>query len=225
MQSFSYKGPIPEAKAEAAQWRRLGKALVSTIKTKSYHQNMQAFVGNMVGKKVAKGGYSEKWVTMLAALPDKAIEILVKVSTTAPKGCEAMVIIQRLGGKIERPDSGVDSSAYAHRAAGYWISIICVTSKPGQPEDSRKAEQTEAWIAKAVADLRPHIITADGVGCIAPSFGPPTGPVLDPINVFGDKMRLDKLRAIKVKFDPTNLFSAVENGMCGAHNIDPTTPV
>ena len=33
--------------------------------------------------------------------------------------------------------------------------------------------------------------------------------------------RVEKLRAIKTKYDPTNVFKAVENGLTGAHNIEP----
>merc|ERR1719240_1213250 len=139
-------------------------------------------------------------------------------------------MMQRLGGKIERPADGAESCAYAHRGAGYWLVLNVQTSKVGQPEDEAMATKAVAWLEKTIAELQPHIITSSGVGCIAPVSAPSLGERaagcsnVGAVNVFGNQQRVEKLHAIKVKYDPSNVFCAVENGLSGAHNIDPTKP-
>ena len=135
-------------------------------------------------------------------------------------------MIQRLGGKIERPAGGADGSAFAHRLARYWIQLNVVTSrKPGKPEDPARGAAAVTWLNNTCRALQPHIITADGVGLIAPAtdkpLDPPAPEPMAPVNVFGSAARIEKLRMIKRKFDPDNVFSAVQSGITGAHNIDP----
>ena len=96
---MTFKGPVSEAKEEAKKWRSLGRAVVSTLKVQSYFKGMQTFAAKMDGKAQAKG-YHERWVTMLAALPDAALETLARSASMGPRGCEAVVMMQRLGGKI-----------------------------------------------------------------------------------------------------------------------------
>lgn len=229
MQFVSYKGPIPEAKREAKKWRGsggLGNALLSTIRPKSYFTELQSFVGKMEKTRQRKG-YHERWVSMLAALPDEALDVLAAASADAPKGCEAVMMMQRLGGKIDSPAGGADSCAYAQRGAGYWLVLNVQTSKVGQPEDVGKATAAVQWLEKTIQALEPHIITKEGIGSIAPVTAPPlpgAALTMKAVNVFGSQERVEKLHAIKKKYDPTNVFAAVENGLSGAHNIDPMKP-
>ena len=82
-----------------------------------------------------------------------------------------------------------------------------------------------AWLNNTCRALQPHIITAEGVGLIAPAtdkpLDPPAPQPMEPVNVFGGAARVEKLRAIKRKYDPNNVFSAVQSGITGAHNIQP----
>ena len=194
---------------------------------KSYY-GIQGFVGRMAGKDMAKGMH-ERWVSMIANLPDAAIDVLARAEQAAPKGCGAVIMCQRLGGKIDRPVGGTESCAYAHRGGGFWLVIQVVTSKVGKPEDPAKAAAADAWLTQTSKELEPHIIDVKtGVGCISPVHNATAGTrtsgaeavtMFAPVNVFGDDARLEKIRAIKKKYDPTNVFRAVENGMIGAHNI------
>ena len=104
-----------------------------------------------------------------------------------------------------------------------------VTSKVGKHEDPQKAALADAWLTNTCKELEPHVIEK-GVGCISPVTTPVAGRrtqgagaavMFPPVNVFGDAARVEKLRAIKTKYDPTNVFKAVENGLTGAHNIEP----
>ena len=225
----TYKGPLGEAKAESKKWKKVGKAVMSTMRVKSYFRDIQSFVAKVDGKAQLKG-YSERWVTMLTgALPDAALEVIADAAKTAPKGAEAVIMIQRLGGKIESPEGGEDSCAYAHRKAGYWLVLNMKTSKSGKPEEPTKAASAIRWLNATCALLEPHIITRSGVGCIAFVSGEELGDggvekPMAPVNVFGDAARLRRLYELKLKYDPKNVFAAVENGISGAHNIDPTNP-
>ena len=160
---------------------------------------------------------------MLATLPDAAIDVLARAERSPPKGCVGVIMVQRLGGKIDRLASGPDPGAYAHRGADFWVACNCITSKKGKPEDPDRAVKAVAWLEAIAKELEPHVITKDGVGCIsAPMDGAPsTKSTMEPINTFGDDARVEKLRAIKLKYDPQNVFAAVNNGMSAAHNILP----
>ena len=223
-QFLTYKGPIAEAKAEQKKWKHaLGKAMISTIKVKSYF-GIQGFVGRVAGKDMAKGMH-ERGVSMVVNLPDAAIEVLARAEQMAPSGCQAVIMCQRLGGKIDTPEGGAESCAYAHRGGGFWLVLQVVTSKVGKHEDPQKAALADAWLTNTCKELEPHVIEK-GVGCISPGTTPCTqgagaAVMFPPVNVFGEAARVEKLRAIKTKYDPTNVFKAVENGLTGAHNIEP----
>ena len=165
----------------------------------------------------------------LVNLPDAAIEVLARAEQMAPSGCQAVIMCQRLGGKIDTPEGGAESCAYAHRGGGFWLVLQVVTSKVGKHGDPKKAALADAWLTNTCKELEPHVIEK-GVGCISPVTTPVAGRrtqgagaavMFPPVNVFGDAARVEKLRAIKTKYDPTNVFKAVENGLTGAHNIEP----
>lgn len=215
---------------EAKKWKALGSALLTTLKVKSYF-GLQGFVGRVAGKDMRKGMH-ERWVSCIANLPDAAIEALARAEEMAPKGCMAVIMCQRLGGKIDRPADGAESCAYAHRGGGFWLAVNVMTSAKGKPEDPAKAAAADAWLTQTMKELEPHIIK-EGVGCISPVHNPTTvagtrtastATTVTPfeaVNVFGDDARIEKLRAIKRQYDPNNVFKAVENGLSGAHNIEP----
>ena len=95
----------------------------------------------------------------------------------------------------------------------------------GKGEDPSRGAAAVTWLNNTCRALQPHIITAEGVGLIAPAtdqpLDSPAPKPMVPVNVFGSAARIEKLRTIKRKFDPDNVFSAVQSGITGAHNIDP----
>ena len=130
----------------------------------------------------------------LVNLPDAAIEVLARAEQMAPSGCQAVIMCQRLGGKIDTPEGGVESCAYAHRGGGFWLVLQVVTSKVGKHEDPQKAALADAWLTNTCKELEPHVIEK-GVGCISPATTPVAGTrtqgagaavMFPPVNVFGD---------------------------------------
>ena len=86
MQMLTYKGPIPDARAEARKWRaELGRAAFTTLKVKSYFTDLQAFVASMDGAR-QRQGYSEHWASCLANLPDAALDALARAADARPRG-------------------------------------------------------------------------------------------------------------------------------------------
>mmetsp|Transcript_26453 Transcript_26453/g.67163 ORF Transcript_26453/g.67163 Transcript_26453/m.67163 type:complete len:276 (+) Transcript_26453:267-1094(+) len=220
IQQFTYKGDVEKGKEMSKEWSKLSSAIVNDYKVASYQKKIQAFVGNMTEKEVKGGGIDERVCMFLASgLPDEALAILSNAVTARPKAVkEGVIIMQRLGGAIEKKD--VEATAFAHRKAQWWITIIAVTAKKGKSAPEGNNALAEEWLVKVTDELKPHLIT-NGVGSLSSMFG--ASPSLAPPkeNVFGSPERVAKLQAIKAKYDPKNVFSAVENGMSGAHNITP----
>ena len=97
------------AREEARQWRANGRGVVSLLKSRSYYDDVQRFVGKMEEGMARKGGVAQRQLNVLAArLPDEALEVLCHAATKgAPKGIgETAFILFPLGGKIARPAEG-----------------------------------------------------------------------------------------------------------------------
>ena len=87
VQILGYKGPIPDAKKEAStHWnsKQLGRALISILKIRSYFTDTQRFVTKME-KKSQKKVYHDH------------------TAFATPKGCETIMMLYRLGDKIDNP--------------------------------------------------------------------------------------------------------------------------
>ena len=115
VQILGYKGPIPDAKKEAAtHWnsKRLGRALISTLKIRSYFTNTQRFVTKME-KKSQKKGYHDRTAFATLSLPDAALAVLAQMAAKPPKGCKTIMMLYRLGNKIDNPtpDGHADNCA------------------------------------------------------------------------------------------------------------------
>ena len=164
-----------------------------------------------MAKTQMKKGVHERWVTMLTAdLPDEALDVLAQAKAVGPK--KSVIMIQRLGGQIDRCNDG----CYAHRGAGFWIVLQVVTSKIGSPEDMTLAQNAEKWLNDTTQDLKPLIVKEGTLGCVSP-IAAPNSTMPNALNVFGSNTQ--RLKEIKTVYDPNNTFAAVENGISGAHNI------
>jgi len=134
--------------------------------------------------------------------------------------------VERLGGKIDDPDDGAENSAYAHRGAQFWISIIGVYSVRGRKQSSH--HEVDIWIDKLYNNLRPFAIGRDCTGAMG--YWDHQTQTMVKENAFGDmgykgdkkiRLRIARIVAAKKKYDPDNVFKYVENGFSNVSNVDP----
>lgn len=123
-------------------------------------------------------------------LSDGAIEVLVDAMRDAP-GPFAHVLVPTLGGAVARVAPG--ATAYPHRSSPYlaW----CVSSwLPA--DDAAEADRHAAWARAVRLALRPYGngVYVNALGTETDRLGEAYGP------------NLARLRAIKRRFDPANLF-------------------
>lgn len=157
-----------------------------------------------------------------AKLPDEAIEVLAHAASKgAPKGIgQGAFIIFPLGGKIARPDEGEEATAFSQRDAAFWIVCSATYAKAGK-EPTPKQEQTlDAWLEDLAAKLNPLVLSPTvGAICRGAPFKAGMGFKQAAGGSVFSEAKMTKLLAVKGKYDPDNVFFAVENGMSNAHSV------
>ena len=203
VQQFTYKGPQKDALLEAKKWKQLGKAapIPFLTKPKSYHTTIQRDLHETQIAPIIPAPHNYR-VAILKEFPDSLAETLCTMVTKNKPNSISIVHCERLGGKIlDEPQEG---TAFAHRDGQFWISIVGIYSKKGKTPSPEMVKKVDAWLEKLVAAVRPHALTVSGSG-------------IEPYNVFGENLK--RLQDAKAKYDPTNIFSAVECGFSGAHSL------
>lgn len=128
-------------------------------------------------------------------MSDAAIEAAI-AAISAPTTAIPLVHIRGQGGAIARVPG--DATAFAHRSQKYFISVISVWT----PEDEQGAAH-EAWAEALWAKLRP-----EGNGVYV-NFLQNEGP--ERINEAYPTETLQRLREVKTKYDPQNMFRYNQN--------------
>jgi FAD/FMN-containing dehydrogenase len=134
--------------------------------------------------------------TYLRDLPDDAINALIELTLDRPSQRSSLDIWQ-LGGAITR--NGVDSAA-GHRDAPWLIGIEANWSDPA--DDAANI----AWARETGERLRPF-----STGGSYMNFEDPDDPRA---TAAAHGAALERLRAVKQKYDPTNLFRS-RRGLAG----------
>jgi FAD/FMN-containing dehydrogenase len=132
----------------------------------------------------------------LDELTDEAMERIVAHSRTRPNP-RILVILRHLGGALARVDP--DATAYSNRGARYMLSIDAAWSDP------QENERNIAWVREFWQLMQPF--SNGGVYLNFPGFGE------------GDRelwrashgANFERLRAIKDRYDPGNLFRMNQN--------------
>jgi len=136
-----------------------------------------------------KGGLNYWKASFLAELSDEAIAILVDRFSACPSPM-SHIILEHFHGAASRVP--VDSTACALRTTGFNVVVI------SQWASAAETEQGIAWARNTFAGLTPFLaptrylnyLEADAVDSAAVAYGP----------------NLHRLRQIKTKYDPENLF-------------------
>jgi FAD/FMN-containing dehydrogenase len=132
----------------------------------------------------------------LDELSDDAIERIVARSETRPDP-RILVILRQLGGAIGRV--GQDATAYSNRGAQYMLSI------DGAWSDAAETDRNIAWVRESWSAMRPF--STGGVYLNFPGFGEGERELWRASH----GANFARLRAVKDRYDPTNLFRMNQN--------------
>lgn len=187
-----YTGPVDEGRQILAPLHELGSAILEFAGAQQYVAVQRAFDAGMPE--------GQRWFSRahyLAELSDDAIDVVVAHVEALP-GDFSIVYFEPQGGAVGRADPG--STAFPHRDAAFSFHILPGWSEPG--EDS----EIMAWGASFHEALAPHA----------------TGGVYANLLGDGEEARVraayganhERLRAIKKRYDPKNLFRS-------NHNVEP----
>jgi FAD/FMN-containing dehydrogenase len=139
----------------------------------------------------------------LDRLDETAIEALVHAAATmAPR--PAGVDLHHLGGAVRRVPE--DATAFPNRRSEYWVNFYAVWDSPEGDDAGR------AWARDSYDALRPSAAAGEYVNFLGASPGDADASVAA-LSAYGAE-KLNRLRALKRRWDPDNVFRL-------NHNIDP----
>jgi len=188
----AYLGPPDDAEAHLASFRGWGEPLVEFVGRQSYLELQRAFDEGM-----PPGNRWHSRSRHLDGLTDEAIDTLVEGLDPFP-GSYTVVYLSPLGGAIGR--AAGDATAYPHRSSRYELHILPGWTGP---------ELDEAAIEWADGLHRAMLPHGNG-GVYVNLLGDGEGDRIE--EAYGTN--LSRLRAVKGRWDPDNLFR--QN-----HNIEP----
>ena len=186
-----YAGPLEEGEKLLRPLREYGHPIADTFTSMPYNeaQRMADFLW--------PAGLSGYWKSSyLTALSDEAIDVLATFFARVPS-TRTVIVIEHNGDSVwdRVPDS---STAFGNRA---WPYNFVVTSAWSDPKD---AERNISWTRDLFEVMRPFRAPGAYVNYLGGDEG------ADGLKAaYGAK--LERLAALKAKFDPTNLFRMNQN--------------
>ncbi|MEO6579486.1 MAG: FAD-binding oxidoreductase [Candidatus Limnocylindria bacterium] len=139
----------------------------------------------------------------LDELSDGAIDaIIAAADAMAPR--VAGVDIHHMGGAFTRVPE--DATPFPNRGAAYWVNTYGVWDAPDRDDEGRE------WARAVYKSLRPFAVAGEYVNFLGSSAGDPDAAAAA-LSAYGVE-KLARLRALKRRWDPDNLFRL-------NHNIDP----
>lgn len=132
----------------------------------------------------------------LDELNDDAIAEIVSRAQSRPNP-RVLVILRHLGGALDRV--APDATAYSNRGAKYMLSI------DGAWSDPKETERNIAWVRKFWSAMRPF--SNGGVYLNFPGFGEDGSELWKASH----GKNFDRLRTVKDRYDPSNLFRMNQN--------------
>ena len=170
--------------------RAFGPPIMDAVGPMSYEQ-----LNSMLDGGFPKGALNYWKSSFLSTLPDAAIDTMVRLFAECPAPMGAL-LLEHFHGAVTRVNVG--DTAFPHRRAGYNLVIVSQWLDPAQ------SDECIAWAKRAYDAMRPFMAggryvnylgddeLSDGV---AAAYGP----------------NLARLREIKEKYDPTNVFQLNQN--------------
>ena len=186
-----YNGPIEQAERLIRPLREFGSPLVDTIQPMSYAQIQTQLDDGF------PPGVQNYWKSsFLRGLPDEALDAIVDHAGTVPSPLSA-VVVEQFGGAMGRV--APEATAFPNRQSEYNFLIVSRWEDPA--DDARQI----AWTRQFWQALQPS--SAGGVYVNYLEGGQEGAERVRA--AYG--VNYDRLRTVKQRYDPTNLFHRNQN--------------
>jgi FAD/FMN-containing dehydrogenase len=182
-------GSLADGKAALAPMRKLGPAAFDQVGPISYEG-----MNSMLDQGYPKGALSYWKSSFLKELSDEVIDTLVKCFAACPSPMSSLVL-EHYHGAATRVAPG--DTAFAHRSAGYNFLVVAQWMDPAQNEANI------AWARDTYSAMEPHVTSLAYVNYMEGDEADPAGTAFGP--------NLKRLRAVKDRYDPENLFHVNQN--------------
>jgi FAD/FMN-containing dehydrogenase len=183
-------GSLPEGEAAVRPVKELGQPVIDVIGPMPYEE-----VNKMMDATAPKGALNYWKSSFLAELSDAAIEVMVDQFSTCPSIMSGL-FLEHVHGAATRV--GTSDTAFAHRQPGYNFLVV---SQWLDPNDS---ERNIAWAREAYQAMRPFMLSGRYVNYLDADEGEdPAAAAYGP--------NYARLRSLKDRYDPTNLFHLNQN--------------
>jgi FAD/FMN-containing dehydrogenase len=181
-----FAGTAEEGERALAPLRSWGEPLLDFGERTTYVAAQSAF------DDVVPAGLRYYWKSIyFDALDDEIIDLMVALGAERPTSM-SLFGLRHLGGAIQQlPD---DATAYAHRSAGYNLSLDSIWENPADDE------RVIAWTRQAWQRFRD--LTGGGIYLNFAGLGEEN----DLLARAGYGSNFDRLREVKRRYDPDNLF-------------------
>jgi len=183
-------GPLAEAEAALQPIKKFGTPILDSIGPTSYEET-----NRMLDAGFPRGALNYWKSNFMSALTDQAIDTLVSQFASCPSPMSGL-LLEHIHGAATR--IGVSETAFPHRREGYNFLVV---SEWIEPADNAR---NIAWARESYDAMRPcftpgryvnYLGDDDGEDAVAAAYGP----------------NYQRLRALKAKYDPTNLFHLNQN--------------
>ncbi|HEY7316682.1 MAG TPA: FAD-binding oxidoreductase [Candidatus Binatia bacterium] len=183
-------GPLAEAETALQPIKKFGIPILDSIGPTSYEET-----NRMLDAGFPRGALNYWKSHFMSELSDQAIDTLVSQFAACPSPMSGLVL-EHIHGAATRV--GMSETAFPHRREGYNLLIV---SEWLDPADNAR---NIAWARESYDLMRPSFAAGryvnylgddDGKDAVAAAYGP----------------NYQRLRMLKAKYDPTNLFHLNQN--------------
>ena len=180
-------GPLADGEAAARPLKAFGPPIMDALGPMPY-----SAINQMLDAAYPKGALNYWKSNFLATLSDEAIDTMIDCYSRVPSPMTG-VLLEHFHGAATRV--GVGDTAFPHRGVGYNLVITSEWLDPAETE--RNIE----WTRETYAAMQPFMAAGRYVNYLeADEAGDPVAAAYGP--------NYARLRELKAKYDPTNLFRA-----------------
>jgi hypothetical protein len=192
---------LKKGKAVFAPLADCGYTLMNTAKMDDYWDGLQKM------GVFSPSYYYQKGVTAAEIPRDKLLSVVEELCSYAEvcpiNNFGTAIIVMPLGGALTRTTDGTTASGASYKTKKWWFLIAAEFPKgPKKPELRNKCVQ---WVRDVYKVLEPFAVRDSYIGREPDSHFHAYG------DLFGSTEVVEKLRALKTKYDPGNVFSLNRN--------------